>query len=83
MSPNRCLRRKFPALLLLVILFASLPADAAPVRREVAALGKGVIAWVHELFRNLWMRGATKEGMSIDPDGQQKEGMWIDPDGSH
>lgn len=82
MSPNRSLRRAFPVFLLLVaLLFTSLPVHAAPARRDVAALGEEAIAWIHELLAGLWGRGLAKEGTSIDPNGQPKEGMSIDPDG--
>jgi hypothetical protein len=80
MSPNRS-RRAIPALLLLTVLLTSLPASASPARRDVAALGEEAIAWIQDLFGSLWMRGAAKERMSINPKGQQKEGAAVDPNG--
>lgn len=90
MSPNRSLRCELPAFILLAaLLFTSLPVHAASARRsgsalgEVAALGEEAIAWVHDFFGSLWTWGATRERISIAPDGQPKEGVTIDPNGSH
>ncbi|HEX9944940.1 MAG TPA: hypothetical protein VGG03_23265 [Thermoanaerobaculia bacterium] len=99
MSPNRRLRRAFPALILLTVLvLASLPAQAQPARRpmtgvwKIAVLGEGALARVRVFLAGLWTQGATKEGVSIDPNGapthavdpdgaSSDEGTSIDPDG--
>ena len=89
MSHNLNLRRGFTTFVLLVaLLFASLPAQAKPACRavpgvwKVAVLGEDAFVWVRSLFARLLPQGATKEGMSIDPDGgKAPEGTSIDPDG--
>jgi hypothetical protein len=88
MSPNPSPRRGLPvALLLAALVFAGLPIHAQPAQRrlpgiwEVAVSGDAAASWVRDLFARLWMRATTKEGMTIDPDGQ-KEGVSIDPDGN-
>lgn len=71
--------------LLSVLVFANLPAQALPVHRptpKVAVLGEGMFAWVRNLLASLGFSGMAKEGMSIDPDGAESpEGVTIDPDG--
>jgi hypothetical protein len=89
MSHNLNPRRGFTAFIILVILvFGSLPAQAQPVRRaasgawKVAVLGEDALAWVRSLFTGLWSQGATKEGTSIDPNGgKAPERVTIDPNG--
>jgi len=94
MSPNHRLRRTLPVFLLLAALLStSLPAQAVAARRplvpvrKVAILGEDALSWLWNLFSGLWMRGISKEGPSIDPDGQPHqsappdEGMSIDPNG--
>jgi len=89
MSQNRNACRVFSAFVLLVALvFGSLPAAAQPVREavsrpwKVAVLGEGAFAWVRGFFAGLWTR---KEGVTIDPNGADgllnDEGMSIDPNG--
>ena len=84
--------RVLPAFLLLVaLLFGSLPARSEPVRRpleriqKVAALGSQALSWIESVFASLWQPEMTKEGMSIDPNGQPgqqgDEGVTIDPNG--
>lgn len=94
MSPKRSLRCRLPVFLLLVAsVFTSLPVQAQPVLpsaavvRRVAVLGENLLSWFRELFASAPQPGMTKEGMSIDPDGQSHqnaasdEGMSIDPNG--
>ena len=94
MSPNHRLRRTLPVFLLLaILLFASLPLEAAAVHRpsavagKVAVLGEGALSWLRNLLSGLGIRGLTKEGVTIDPDGKPNpstssdEGMTIDPNG--
>ena len=93
MSHNLNLRRGFTAFVLLVaLLFASLPAQARPTRGavsgpwKVAVLGEDAFAWVRSLFAGLWTRSVTKEGVTIDPNGGRAralddEGVLIDPNG--
>jgi len=89
MSHNLNLRRGFTAFVLLVaLLFASLPAQARPARGavsgawKVAVLGEDAFVWVRSLFARLLPQGTTKEGMSIDPNGGKgPEGTSIDPNG--
>jgi len=93
MSHNLHHRRGFTVFFLLVVLaFASLPAQARPARRsasvawKVAVLGEDTFAWVRSLFAGLWPQGVTKEGTSIDPNGGtagalDDEGRSIDPNG--
>jgi len=91
MSPNPSPRRALAVFLLLVALvFAGLPVYAQPVHRppagigKVAGLGEDAFAWVRDLFAS-WLRGLSKEGPTIDPDGrpnsQPDEGPTIDPNG--
>jgi hypothetical protein len=93
MSPNASARRIYPLILLLVsLVLATLPAQAMPVprsgpeRAEVAVLGAKVAVWLRDLVMALWP-DASKEGMSIDPDGRDgsrqgsDEGVTIDPNG--
>jgi hypothetical protein len=87
MSHNRNACRAFSAFVLLVaLLFVSLPASAQPARRavsgpwKVAVLGEDAFAWVRSLVAGLWTR---KEGMTIDPNGAKRpEGTSIDPNGA-
>ena len=89
MSHNLHHRRGFTVFFLLVVLaFASLPAQARPARRsasvawKVAVLGEDAFAWVRSLFAGLWTRSMTKEGVTIDPNGgKAPEGTSIDPNG--
>jgi hypothetical protein len=89
MSHNFNSRRGFTAFVLLVaLLFASLPAQARPAHGtvsgawNVAVLGEDAFAWVRSLFAGLLPQGTTKEGTSIDPDGgKAPEGTSIDPNG--
>lgn len=71
--------------LLSVSVFASLPAQALPLRRpasKVAVTGEGMFAWVRNLLVSLGFPGMAKEGVMIDPDGAESpEGVMIDPDG--
>lgn len=71
--------------LLSVSVFASLPAQALPVRRpasKVTVLGEGAFAWVRNLLVSLGFSGMAKEGVTIDPDGvESPEGVTIDPNG--
>ena len=84
--------------LLAALVLASLPAQGRPVRRpapSVTVPGDTALARVWSFVVNLWPRGTTKEGMSIDPNGSTNhagtpatpagdltdEGMSIDPDG--
>ena len=89
MSQNRNACRVLSASVLLVsLVFVSLPAAAQPVHRavsgpwKVTVLGEDAFAWVRSLFAGLWTR---KEGVTIDPNGADgtlnDEGMSIDPDG--
>lgn len=82
----------FPAFLVLVVLFfGSLPVGAQPARppleriRKVAVLGAEALSWMRGVFAGLWQPERTKEGPSIDPDGQPgqqgDEGVTIDPNG--
>jgi len=94
MSSNHRLRRTLPVFLLLaILLFASLPLQAAAVHRpltvtwKVAAIGEDALSWLRNFFSGLGMRGIAKEGPTIDPDGKPHsstppdEGMTIDPNG--
>lgn len=86
MSKNpRIYRRLSVFVLLSVLVLASLPAQALPVRQptlRVAALGDGLFAWVRNLLASLGLPGMAKEGVTIDPDGvESPEGTSIDPDG--
>jgi hypothetical protein len=92
MSPKTRLCRNLPLFLLLAaLLFASLPAQAAPAHRpadlarKVTALGEDALSWVRNLAAGLWLRATAKEGTILDPDGQpapstsSDEGVTIDP----
>jgi hypothetical protein len=94
MSPIPFLRRALPLVLLLMsLVFTSLPVQALPATRsgptsvEMAVLGAKVAAWIRELVTSLWPRDAFKEGTSVDPDGPSNhqegsdEGVLIDPNG--
>jgi hypothetical protein len=94
MLPNRSPQSVFTIFALLAVLvLASLPAQARPVRHPaagrhaVAASGENSLSRIWSFLVNLWPQGA-KEGMSIDPDGAtapsgdlDDEGITIDPDG--
>jgi len=94
MLPNRAPRSLFSVFALLALLvLASLPAQARPVRhpaagrRAVAASGENGLVRIWSFLVSLWPQG-TKEGMSINPNGAtapsgdlDDEGMTIDPDG--
>lgn len=82
------------ALLLIVLTFAALPAQALPGRQlAVAEAGKGsgLLSALQAFFSSLWPGDGAleKEGMSIDPDGTPgpnvapggDEGVTIDPNG--
>jgi hypothetical protein len=102
MSSKPASQRVFLAFVLLATLvLASLPAQARPVRRpatgrhSVAVSGDITLSGIWRFVVNLWTPGTTKEGMSIDPDGNTNhtgtsttgaggladEGMSIDPNG--
>ena len=94
MSPRNLRSALSFALLLLVLAFAALPAEALPGRRLAVAedgKGSGVLSVLQALFASLWPGDGVqeKEGMSIDPDGTPRptvapggdEGMSIDPNG--
>lgn len=94
MSSNPSLRRSLPVFLMLAALvFTSLPIQAQPVLPStavvwrVAVLGEGPFAWFQEILASVRQSGMTKEGVTIDPDGQphqgasSDEGMSIDPNG--
>jgi hypothetical protein len=92
----------FAFVLLATLVFASLPAEGRPVRRSatdrhsVAVPGYSTLSGIWRFVVNLWPRGTTKEGMSIDPDGNVNhtgtstnpagdltdEGVLIDPNGN-
>ena len=88
MSTNRASRNVFTVFALLAVLvLASLPAQARPVRHPaadrhaVAASGENGLARIWSFLVNLWPQG-TKEGMSIDPNGAPKpQGMTTAPSG--
>jgi len=94
MLPNRSPQSVFTVFALMALLvLASLPAQARPVRHPaagrhaVAVSGDNSLAWIWSFLVSLWPQG-TKEGMSIDPNGAtapsgdlDDEGMTIDPDG--
>jgi hypothetical protein len=100
MSSKPASQRIFLALTLLAALvLASLPAQGRPVRRptpSVTVPGDTALARIWSFVVNLWPRGTTKEGMSIDPNGGTNhsgtstapagdltdEGVTIDPNGS-
>ena len=88
MLPNRSPQSVFTVFALLtVLILASLPAQARPVRHPatgrhaVAASGENGLARIWSFLVNLWPQG-TKEGMSIDPNGAPKpQGMTTAPSG--
>ena len=94
MLHNRSLCRALPALLLLVaLILTSLPLHAREPRRpapaiwKVAILGEQALSWIRSLF-SPEQDSSRKEGMSIDPNGQEAgdgeqgdEGILIDPNG--
>jgi hypothetical protein len=88
MLPNRYPQSIFTVFALLAVLvLASLPAQARPVRHPatdrhaVAASGENSLVRIWSFLVNLWPQG-TKEGVTIDPNGGlDGEGMSIDPNG--
>lgn len=88
--------------LLAALVLASLPAQArtpsrpTTSRNSVAVSGDNALASLWRFVASLWPRGTTKEGTSIDPNGNTNhtgtstnpagdlidEGTSIDPDGS-
>jgi hypothetical protein len=80
-------------LLLAALLLGSLPVYAQASRRpsaevrKIAVLGEGALSWLRRVAASLWQPEMTKEGPSIDPNGQKPgqqgndEGMSIDPNG--
>jgi hypothetical protein len=84
--------RAFPAVLLLAALFlAGLPAQAQPLRSSgtglpsVAAFGENGLTQLWSFVSRLWRPAmATKEGMSIDPNGGKGSGGGapVNPNGS-
>lgn len=100
MSSKSASRRIFFAFALLAALtLASLPAQArTPAARHQAVTvpGDTVLSGIWRFVVSLWPRGTTKEGMSIDPNGNAShtgastnpagdlidEGVTIDPNGS-
>jgi hypothetical protein len=103
MSSKSASHRVFFAFVLLAaFILASLPAQARTIRRpttsrnSVAVSGDNTLTSLWRFVVSLWLRGTTKEGMSIDPNGNTNhtgtsanpagdlidEGTSIDPDGS-
>ncbi|HSN88798.1 MAG TPA: hypothetical protein VL025_18685 [Thermoanaerobaculia bacterium] len=98
MSPKNLRSVLSLGLLLLVLSFVSLPAEASPAssgrRAAVAEAGKGsgILSLLQAFFASLRPGDGAlnKEGMSIDPDGAPRpnaapgvdEGMSIDPNGA-
>jgi hypothetical protein len=88
MLPNRTPQSVFTVFALLALLvLASLPAQARPVRHAatgrhtVAVSGENGLTRIWSFLVNLWPQG-TKEGMSIDPNGAPKpQGMTTAPSG--
>jgi hypothetical protein len=88
MLPNRAPRSVFTIFALLTVLvLASLPAQARPVRhpaagrRAVAVSGDNGLVRIWSFLVNLWPQGA-KEGMTIDPNGAPKpQGVTTAPSG--
>jgi hypothetical protein len=89
----------FTFALLAALILASLPVQARTVRRpttsrnSVAASGDNSLSGIWRFVVSLWPRGTTKEGTSIDPDGNANhtgtsagdlidEGVTIDPNGN-
>ena len=92
MSTTSRQRRAFPVFLLLVaLLFGSLPVRAQASRRpstemrKITALGEDALSWLRLFVASLWHPEMAKEGPSLDPDGQPRqqndEGITIDPNG--
>jgi hypothetical protein len=94
MSTSSHQHRALPVFLLLAaLLFGSLPVRAqaarrpAPEMQKLAALGENALSWLRLFLDSLWRPEMTKEGMTIDPNGQKPgqqgndEGITIDPDG--
>jgi hypothetical protein len=89
MSTNRASHNVFTVFALLAVLvLASLPAQARPVRHPatgrhaVAASGENGLARIWSFLVSLWPQGMMKEGVSIDPDGAPKpHGMTTAPSG--
>ena len=100
-SKSACHRVFFTFSLLAALVLASLPAQARTVRRpatsrnSIAVSGDNGLSGIWRFVVSLWPRGTTKEGMSIDPDGNANhtgastnpagdlidEGVLIDPNG--
>ena len=88
MLPNRSPQSVFTVFALLaVLILASLPVQARPVRHAatghhaVAASGENGLTRIWSFLVNLWPQG-TKEGVTIDPDGAPKpHGMTTAPSG--
>jgi len=88
MLPNRYLQSVSTVFALLAVLvLASLPAQARPVRHPaadrhaVAASGENGLARIWSFLVSLWPQG-TKEGMTIDPNGAPRpQGMTTAPSG--
>jgi hypothetical protein len=89
----------FTFALLAALVLASLPVQARTVHRSttghnsVAVSGDDGLSGIWRFVVSLWPRGTTKEGMSIDPDGNSNhtgtsagdlidEGVLIDPNGT-
>jgi hypothetical protein len=103
MSSKSASRRVFFTFALLAaLILASLPTQARTVHRpttsrtSVAVSGDDGLSGIWRFVVSLWPRGTTKEGTSIDPDGNANhtgastnpagdridEGTSIDPNGS-
>jgi hypothetical protein len=88
MSTNRASHNVFTVFALLAVLvLASLPAQARPVRRPatdrqaVAVSGDNGLSRIWSFLVSLWPQGA-KEGVTIDPNGAPKpQGMTTVPNG--
>jgi hypothetical protein len=89
----------FTFALLAALVIASLPAQARTAHRSttsrnsVAVSGDSGLSGIWRFVVSLWPRGTTKEGMSIDPNGNTNgvgtstgdlidEGVLIDPNGT-
>lgn len=85
MSTNRAPRRIFNALALLAVLvLASLPAQARPVRNPVSDLPTVAFSRIWRFVADLWKPALpTKEGMSIDPNGGSHGGTPVPSPGAH
>lgn len=88
MLPNRAPQSVFTVFALLAVLvLASLPAQARPVRHPatgrhaVAVSGDNGLSRIWSFLVSLWPQG-TKEGMTIDPNGAPKpQGVTTVPSG--